>query len=141
LHLEKFNVPYSVMICNLLCIIKSLRLDWKITFRSNTTLECSSLCHSIRLFAHLLERTCSTQTQGPRGSAARDPYGRLWGRIADPEGDRNSTGRPRESTNMDPWELSETKPPTKKHTGWTEVPSTFVAEVKLNFHMGLPTTG
>ena len=31
-------------------------------------------------------------------------------------GDRNSTGRPTESTNMDPWRLPETEPLTKEHT-------------------------
>ena len=39
-----------------------------------------------------------------------------WGRTKSPVGDRNSTGRPTESTNQEPWELSETEPPTKKHT-------------------------
>jgi hypothetical protein len=33
-----------------------------------------------------------------------DSYGRIGGRIMDPEGDRNSTGRLRESTNLDPWD-------------------------------------
>jgi hypothetical protein len=42
----KFNVPYSVMICKFLCIIKCLRLDWKIIFRFNTSLVCLSVCHS-----------------------------------------------------------------------------------------------
>jgi hypothetical protein len=32
-----------------------------------------------------------------------DSYGRIGGRIAIHEGDRNSTGRPTESTNLDPW--------------------------------------
>lgn len=30
--------------------------------------------------------------------------GRIAGRIADPEGDRDHTGRPTESTNLDPWD-------------------------------------
>jgi hypothetical protein len=46
----------------------------------------------------------------------RDSYGRVWGRIKAPEGDRNSTGKPIKSTNLDFWGLSETKPPTKEHT-------------------------
>jgi hypothetical protein len=37
--------------------------------------------------------------------------------IEEPVEDRNSTGRPKESTNPGPWELSETEPPTKEHTG------------------------
>jgi len=45
------------------------------------------------------------------------PYGRrAGGRIEGTEGAKNPTGRPTESTNPDPWELSETKPPTKEHT-------------------------
>ena len=32
-----------------------------------------------------------------------DSYGRIAGKIVGPEGDRNSKGRPTESTNMDPW--------------------------------------
>jgi hypothetical protein len=32
-----------------------------------------------------------------------DSYGQIWGRIAGFERDRNSTGRPTESTNLDPW--------------------------------------
>jgi hypothetical protein len=32
-----------------------------------------------------------------------DSYGRIGRRIAGPEGDRNSTGRQTESTNLDPW--------------------------------------
>jgi hypothetical protein len=31
-----------------------------------------------------------------------DSYGRIEGRFAGPEGDRNATGRPTESTNLDP---------------------------------------
>jgi hypothetical protein len=30
-------------------------------------------------------------------------YGRIGGRIAGPKGDKNSTRRPTESTNLDPW--------------------------------------
>jgi hypothetical protein len=36
-------------------------------------------------------------------------YGRTGG-IEGPEGDRNSTGRPAEPTNLDPWELPESEP-------------------------------
>jgi hypothetical protein len=32
------------------------------------------------------------------------------------EGDCNPIGRTTVSTNLDPWELPETKPPTKEHT-------------------------
>jgi hypothetical protein len=37
------------------------------------------------------------------------------GRIEDPEGDRNYTGRPMPSTNLDPWRLSETESAIKEH--------------------------
>lgn len=43
--------------------------------------------------------------------------GGVWGRIEGPEGDRNATGRPTVSTNLDPWELSETELPTKEPIG------------------------
>jgi hypothetical protein len=45
-----------------------------------------------------------------------DPYGRVRGRIEETEGDGNPIGRSRVSTNPDPSELPETKPPTKEHT-------------------------
>ena len=32
-----------------------------------------------------------------------DFYGRVGGRTEGPRGDKNSTGRPTESTNLDPW--------------------------------------
>ena len=37
-----------------------------------------------------------------------------WGRIEGPEGDRNSTGRKTQQTNLDPQELSKTEPLTKE---------------------------
>ena len=46
----------------------------------------------------------------------RDPYGRGMGRIEADEGDGNPIGRTTVSTNLDPWELQETKLPTKEHT-------------------------
>ena len=45
----------------------------------------------------------------------RNSYWRVRERIEDPEGERNSTRRPTESTTLDPWQLSETEPPTKEH--------------------------
>ena len=38
------------------------------------------------------------------------------GKIEGAEGDGNPIGRPTVSTNLDPWELPETEPPTKEHT-------------------------
>jgi hypothetical protein len=46
----------------------------------------------------------------------RDSYGRDGGKIDSLEGVRNSTGRPTESTNLNPYRLSETDPSTKAHT-------------------------
>ena len=43
----------------------------------------------------------------------RDPYGRVRERSEGNEGDGNPIGRPTVSTNLDSWELPETKPPTK----------------------------
>jgi hypothetical protein len=45
----------------------------------------------------------------------RDPYGRVRGRIEGAEGDGNLIERPTVSTNLDSWELPETKPLTKEH--------------------------
>jgi hypothetical protein len=44
-----------------------------------------------------------------------DTYERVGGRIEGPDGEGNPTGRPTESTNLDPLELSETEPQTKEH--------------------------
>ena len=46
----------------------------------------------------------------------RDFYGSMRGRIEGTEWDANHTGRPTVSTNLDPWELLDTDPPTKEHT-------------------------
>jgi hypothetical protein len=42
-------------------------------------------------------------------------YRRVGEKIVGPGGDRNSTGRPTESTNLDSWGLTETKLPTKEY--------------------------
>ena len=45
----------------------------------------------------------------------RDHYGRVRGKIDGPQRDRTyPRGRPTESTNLDPWKLPETEPPTKE---------------------------
>jgi hypothetical protein len=44
-----------------------------------------------------------------------DSYGRVTGKNKAAEGDCNPIGRPILSTNLDPWELPETKPPTREH--------------------------
>ena len=43
-----------------------------------------------------------------------EPYGRAVGRIEGPEENKDSTGKPTESTNLDPWGLPETESPTKE---------------------------
>jgi hypothetical protein len=45
-----------------------------------------------------------------------DPYGRVRGRTEGTKGDGNPIGRPTVSTNLDPSEFTEIKPPTKEHT-------------------------
>ena len=40
------------------------------------------------------------------------PHRRVEERIVGPKGDGNPIGKPKMSTNLDPWELWETKPPT-----------------------------
>jgi hypothetical protein len=46
-----------------------------------------------------------------------EPCGKVRGRIAGAEGKSNTIGRPTVSSYPDPWELPETKPPTKKIHG------------------------
>lgn len=73
-----------------------------------------------------------------------DFYGRVGERIEGPELDRNTTGRITESTNLDPWEVSETKPTKdqpRTYIGWTKDLGTYVVDVLLNFHVSPPTTG
>jgi hypothetical protein len=65
----------------------------------------------------------------------------LGGRVEGPEGIGTPQEDPTESTNLDPWGLSETEPPTKEHTlGATGPPHTYVADVQLGLHVGPPTT-
>ena len=50
----------------------------------------------------------------------RNSYGKFRGKNEGTEGDSNPIGRPTVSTNLDPWELPETEPPTKEHT-WSSL--------------------
>jgi hypothetical protein len=55
-----------------------------------------------------------------------------------PERDRNSIGRPTQSTNLDPWGLSETEPSTKKLDTQAEprlTPCSCAADVQLGLHI------
>jgi hypothetical protein len=44
----------------------------------------------------------------------RESCGRVGGRIEGSKEDRDSTERPTETINLDPWELPEIEPPTKE---------------------------
>ena len=57
----------------------------------------------------------------PENRQSLGTHERIRGRIVGPEGNRNSTGNPTESTNQETWGgISETKSPNKEHTrGWT----------------------
>ena len=57
-----------------------------------------------------------------------DSYGRLRGRSEGAETVGNPIGRPLVSTNLEPWELPETKPPTKVHTWAGPKPPTHITE-------------
>jgi hypothetical protein len=87
----------------------------------------------------------------------RDSYKRVEGSAEGPEEDRNPTGRPSKSTNLDSWEFSwdspgtllgllgETEPSTKEHTHGLEqnswlICSTHVAKFPCA-HPLLPATG
>jgi hypothetical protein len=73
-------------------------------------------------------------------------YGRIRGRIVGPEGDRNFTGRPTESTNLHPW--SPQNHPSKEsiRTG-SRPPCTCIADISHivmwvlnNWSRGYPKT-
>ena len=49
-----------------------------------------------------------------------------------PEGDRNSTGRPTESTNLDPWGSQSLNHQPKNVVHWLDTAS-YVADVQLGF--------
>jgi hypothetical protein len=52
------------------------------------------------------------------GWSLGNSYGRIGGRIMGPEGDKNSTGRLTESTNLDPWDSLESETTNRRtYTG------------------------
>ena len=59
-----------------------------------------------------MERDAETQSQTLDG--ARGVSWKSWGRTEVPEGNRDSTGRPTESTDLDPWGFPEPELPTKE---------------------------
>ena len=65
-----------------------------------------------------------------------DSNGKIRGRVVGPKGDRNSTGIPTGSTNLDPWD-SQCEPAMKKHTqAGPTLPHTYVADVQLEQYVG-----
>jgi hypothetical protein len=63
-------------------------------------------------------------------------------RVESPEGDRNLTRRPTESTNLDTWSLSETMPPTKEYArARCRSTHTYVADVQLGLQVSPSTIG
>jgi hypothetical protein len=64
----------------------------------------------------------------------RESSGRVRGTIERSGGDLTSTARPIVSTNLDPLELN---PYQNAYMEWTEVPCTYVADVKLGLHLNL----
>jgi hypothetical protein len=81
------------------------------------------------------------RTTAKHWTELRDSYGRVGGRTKVYRVDRNSTGRPTESTNLDLCGLSETELPTKEHTQvGPRYPCTYVACVKFSLCASPPKT-
>ena len=59
----------------------------------------------------------------------RDSYGRIGGRIVGLKGDRNSTERPTESTNLDPWGSQRMNHQPKTYRVEPRPPHSYVADV------------
>jgi hypothetical protein len=57
-----------------------------------------------------------------------NPYGVIRGRIEGAEGEGNTIRRLAISTNLDPWEFSETKPPTRQDSSAGPRPLAHIAE-------------
>lgn len=73
----------------------------------NCPLRCST-----QLLTETDEEThCQTLDWG------QGPLWKSWGKVKGPKGDRNSPERPTVSTNLDPWELLQTEPPSKSIHG------------------------
>ena len=59
-----------------------------------------------------------------RQKELRESCGRVEGRSERARGVKDTKRRPTESPNLDPWGLTETKPPTKEHAGAGRRPPT-----------------
>ena len=67
-----------------------------------------SLC-VVKLFSNVFKEVTGTQ---PKARWSLGTHGRIGGRIEEPKGDRNSTGKPKES-NLDPWDPQSLNHPPK----------------------------
>jgi hypothetical protein len=66
----------------------------------------------------------------------KNSYGRIGEKTVGPEGDRISTGRPTELTNLALWRPSETEPTTKEHTqNIPRPPYICISDVQLCLHL------
>ena len=70
-------------------------------------------CPLERLYQQLTETDADTASHW---TEVGNRSGRVRARIEGAEGDGNPVGRTTVATNLDHWELPETKPPTKEHT-------------------------
>jgi hypothetical protein len=64
-----------------------------------------------------------------------DSYGKVGGRIVDPKGYRNSTRRPIETTNLDPWASQNLNTNHRAHTARPRPHHTYVADEQLGLHV------
>jgi hypothetical protein len=79
---------------------------------------------SERLYQQLTETGADTPTD-KYWTMVGNRYGRVRGRIEGAEGFGNPRGTPTVSTNLNPWELPESKLPTKENT---RAPRTYIVE-------------
>lgn len=70
-----------------------------------------------------------------------DSYGRVEERTDHHKGDRNSSGRPKESTHLDSWGSQNLNQQPKFIHRLDLGPLTYIADVQLSSHVGQPTTG
>jgi hypothetical protein len=85
------------------------------------------------LYQQLTETDADTYSHW---TVLRDPYGSITGRTEGSESDGNPNGITTASTNLDPSELPETKPPTKEHTWVSPWPNTCSRGLSCLFSMG-----
>jgi hypothetical protein len=62
-------------------------------------------------------------------------YGRIGGKLAGPERDRDSTGTQTESTNLDPWGSESPNTNQRTYTAGPRPLCTYGADMQLGLHM------